>query len=61
MIDTEVRKMLETSQTRVRDTLTEKRNLLESLAKVLMEREVVDRKELAEVLATAGTTQPGAS
>jgi len=61
MIGTEVRKMLETSQTRVRDTLTEKRNLLESLAKVLMEREVVDRKELAEVLATAGTTQPGAS
>jgi ATP-dependent Zn protease len=32
MIDTEVRKMLEAAQTRVRGTLTEKRDLLDSLA-----------------------------
>ncbi len=52
MIDAEVRKMLEASQERVRDTLTEKRKSLESLAKLLIEKEVVDRNDLAKLLAT---------
>jgi cell division protease FtsH len=55
MIDAEVRKMLGASQKRGHDTLTEKRNALESLAKLLMEKEVADRKEPAQVLAEPST------
>jgi len=55
MIDAEVRKMLEASQERVRDTLTEKRKSLESLAKLLIEKEVVDREALRTLLAATGS------
>jgi ATP-dependent Zn protease len=51
MIDAEVRKMLEASQNRVRETLAAKRDVLERLAKLLIEKEVVDRKDLGELLA----------
>ncbi|MFQ5852168.1 MAG: ATP-dependent zinc metalloprotease FtsH [Candidatus Binatia bacterium] len=51
MIDAEVRKMLGASQNRVRETLTAKRDVLERLAKHLIEKEVVDRKDLGELLA----------
>jgi len=38
-------------RTRVRETLTARRSLLESLAKLLLEKEVVDRATLDELLA----------
>ncbi len=49
-IDDEVRALLDESHTRVRKTLTARRLLLESLAKILIEHEVVDRKILTELL-----------
>ena len=53
-IDEEVRKLLEEAHVRVRDTLTAKRETLEALAKLLLEKEVVDRKALDEVLKIHG-------
>jgi cell division protease FtsH len=50
-IDAEIRALLEAAHERVRDTLTTKRVMLEALAKLLMEREVVDRTGLDELLA----------
>jgi len=50
MIDAEVRKMLEASQNRVRETLTAKRPALEALAKLLIEKEVVNREDLRKLL-----------
>jgi cell division protease FtsH len=52
-IDAEIRALLEAAHTRVRDTLTTQRAVLEALAKLLMEREVVDRASLDELLARA--------
>jgi len=51
MIDVEVRSLLETAHGRVRQTLTEKRNVLEALAKLLIEKEVLDREALTSILA----------
>jgi cell division protease FtsH len=51
MIDVEVRSLLETAHGRVRKTLTEKRNVLEALAKLLIEKEVLDREALTSILA----------
>jgi cell division protease FtsH len=51
MIDVEVRRLLETAHDRVRTTLTEKRGALEALAKLLMEKEVLDREALTAILA----------
>jgi cell division protease FtsH len=56
-IDTEIRKLMEASHARVRETLTEKRDVLEALAKLLIEKEVVDRETLARLL--AGTRPEG--
>jgi cell division protease FtsH len=50
-IDAEIRALLEAAHARVRDTLTTQRAVLEALAKLLMEREVVDRASLDELLA----------
>jgi len=50
-IDSEIRALMEAAHGRVRDTLTTKRGVLEALAKLLMEREVVDRQSLDELLA----------
>jgi cell division protease FtsH len=51
IIDAEVRKLLEAAHQRVRETLEEKRNTLEALAKLLIEKEVVDRNALTTLLA----------
>ncbi len=51
LIDEEVLKILEGAHARVTDTLTRKRALLERLAKVLLEKEVIDRAMLDQVLA----------
>lgn len=45
-IDEEVRNILSEAQGRVRETLTRKRPFLEALAKLLLEKEVVDRTAL---------------
>lgn len=51
MIDVEVRRLLEAAHLRVQTTLREKRSALEMLAKVLIEKEVVDRDALTALLA----------
>ncbi|HEX9900916.1 MAG TPA: cell division protein FtsH, partial [Candidatus Methylomirabilis sp.] len=51
VIDAEIQQLLEASRTRVRETLTAQRGVLEALAKLLMEREVVDRQALTQLLA----------
>ena len=49
-IDDEIRKLLAESYVRVKQTLLENRDSLESLAKLLLEKEVVDRATLDELL-----------
>ena len=51
LIDAEMRRLLEAAHLRVQTTLKEKRNLLEVLAKMLIEKEVVDRDALTALLA----------
>jgi cell division protease FtsH len=51
IIDVEVRRLLEAAHLRVQTTLTGKRSTLEALAKVLIEKEVVDRDALTALLA----------
>jgi cell division protease FtsH len=46
-----MRKLLPAAHQRVRETLEEKRNTLQALAKLLIEEEVVDRNALATLLA----------
>jgi cell division protease FtsH len=50
LIDAEVRRLLEESKARVLATLTEKRVLLDALARLLLEKEVVDRAALDGLL-----------
>jgi len=52
VIDTEIQQFLEAAHTRVRATLTAKRAVLESLARLLITQEVVDRQALDRLLAT---------
>jgi len=54
-IDAEIEKLLETAHGRVRETLTAKRDVLLSLAKLLIEKEVVSRNDLTALLASAKT------
>jgi cell division protease FtsH len=61
MIDAEIRKLLEAAHARVRDTLTRERSVLETLARLLMEKEVVDRETLSQLLAGAGPREAGLS
>ncbi len=49
-IDEEVGKLLADAHGRVRDTLTERRSVLDALAKRLLEQEVVDRTALDQLL-----------
>ena len=49
-IDDEIRTMLETAHGRVRETLAAKREVLTSLAKLLIEKEVVGRDDLVALL-----------
>ncbi len=50
-IDSEIAALLDTAHKRVRETLAAKRSVLEALAKLLIEREVVDREALQTLLA----------
>ena len=52
-IDAEISQLLETAHERVRETLGKKRVLLDALAKQLIEKEVVDRAALAQLIADA--------
>jgi cell division protease FtsH len=53
LIDAEVRRFLAEGQERVRETLTARRDTLEALAQLLMEKEVVGRDALTTILGTA--------
>jgi cell division protease FtsH len=53
VIDAEIQTLLEAAHTRVRETLTAQRALLESLATLLIAHEVVDRTALTQLLGTA--------
>ena len=61
MIDAEVRRLLEASRARVTTTLAAHRGTLEALAALLLDKEVVDRKMLDELLRNAASTVPGSS
>jgi cell division protease FtsH len=50
MIDVEVRRLLAAAHLRVQTTLMEKRNTLTAVAKMLIEKEVVDRDALTALL-----------
>ena len=52
-IDDEIRNLFEAAHERVRRTLTAKREVLTSLAKLLIEKEVVSRDDLTALLASA--------
>jgi cell division protease FtsH len=56
-IDDEIRNLFEAAHARVRQTLTAKREVLTSLAKLLIEREVVNRDDLTALLASAEASQ----
>jgi cell division protease FtsH len=58
LIDAEVRALLEAAHARVRETLTAKRSVLEALAKLLIEKEVVTRAALAELLSATPSASP---
>jgi cell division protease FtsH len=58
-IDTEIQQLLEASHARVRETLTAKRGVLEALAKLLIEHEVVDRGTLTRLLMTPSPASQG--
>jgi cell division protease FtsH len=49
-IDAEIEQLLKTAHGRVRETLANKRAILDALAKRLIEKEVVDRTALAELI-----------
>ncbi len=51
-IDDEVHRILADGHVRVRETLTQRRETLEALAKLLLEKEVVDREALNKLLGT---------
>jgi cell division protease FtsH len=55
LIDQEIGKLIEEAHARVARTLTEKRATLETLARLLLKQEVVERAMLDEVLKGAGT------
>jgi cell division protease FtsH len=55
-IDAAIEQLLEDAHARVRETLSAKRALLTSLAKLLIEKEVVSREDLAALLASASAT-----
>jgi cell division protease FtsH len=54
IIDEEVKKLLDNAHARVKETLVSKRSILEALAKLLLEKEVVDRATLEKLLAARG-------
>ena len=50
LVDEEVRKMIEDAMERTLAVLTERKELTEQLAKVLLEKEVLEREDIVEVL-----------
>jgi cell division protease FtsH len=56
-IDEEIRKLLADAHTRVEQTLASRRSELDALAKLLLEKEVVDREALTQLLAPQETKQ----
>jgi cell division protease FtsH len=58
-IDDEIRTLFEAAHGRVRQTLTAKRDVLTSLAKLLIEKEVVSRDDLTALLASAAVDSRG--
>ena len=58
-IDAEIEQLLETAHGRVRETLGKKRMILDALAKRLIEKEVVDRAALAQLIADAESRSAG--
>jgi cell division protease FtsH len=58
IIDEEVSKLLEEAHGRVLRTLTEKRPILDELARLLLKQEVVERAMLDELLQRAGSSPP---
>jgi cell division protease FtsH len=59
-IDAEIEQLLETAHGRVRDTLTARRDVLTSLAKLLIEKEVVSKADLDALLASAAASPSAA-
>jgi cell division protease FtsH len=55
-IDAEIIRLLEAAHARVRETLTARRSLLDTLAQALMERETLDRQALNLLLKGRGDT-----
>jgi cell division protease FtsH len=53
-IDAEISKLLDEAHTRVRNTLHEKRHFLDMLAKMLLEKETVDRAALDALIKEHG-------
>ena len=61
LIDEEIGKLIGEAHARVLRTLTEKRSLLDALARLLLKHEVVERPMLDELLKALGTVAPPAS
>ncbi len=59
-IDAEIEQLLKTAHGRVRETLTARREVLTSLAKLLIEKEVVSKADLDALLASAAASRSAA-
>jgi cell division protease FtsH len=57
LIDSELQLLLEEGYTRALDILRADRDLLDRLAQLLLEKEVIDRRELRELMGTDGAQQ----
>ena len=53
-IDEEVRRIISNAYKKVQDILTEKRDLLDAIAKTLLEKETIEREEFEEILKKYG-------
>jgi cell division protease FtsH len=58
LIDAEIRALLEAAHGRVRATLAAKRSVLEALAKLLIEKEVVTRDALTQLVSAMPSAPP---
>ena len=59
-IDAEIERLLESAHGRVRETLKAKQEVLTSLAKLLIEKEVVSKADLDALLASTAASPPPA-
>ena len=57
-IDTEIRTILADAYKRAKDILKANLHILHKMAEALLEREVLDSKEIDEIIDTQGVTQP---